>query len=435
MSKELTFQFPDYTEYQKKFVFNKSRFTYVFAAPQVGKTDGLLPWLLFLATKTKVIGANFWWVSPFQKQAFDAFTRLRRRVQQSPLKEYEHYIINMQRMSIEFVGGGVITFLTSDNVKSLFGVTVYGCVVDEAALCNEEAFNTVLSRLAKTGGPLKAISNVQGRNWFYKLCERVEKGEINDAEFFRVTIDDAIKAGLTTQQNIDQIKQNMSISRFNELYYCIARENFSNAFGIDNIHSCVISNEEIEDKQIVCFGCDLGSINDFTVLLGLNSVGQTVYCDRWQADWTLTKFRLKQQVLDKPCLIDATGLGIGIVDDLKSDGYDNFEPFTFSNKTKTELINELIIAVQQRQVGIKRSYDFLVNEMENYEMSYSKSGMIKFEAGTGHDDCVTALALAWKKYKKRPLCSFLPFLWGEKPTLLNLTDEKLMDEYNWIRLN
>ena len=122
-------------------------------------------------------------------------------------------------------------------------------------------------------------------------------------------------------------------------------------------------------------------------------------------------------------ILDATGVGDPIYDDLKR-VYSDVEGFKLTSGSKTELIQRLIVAVEQRRVswpGAARAevggrkaevskrrtsdrinkidrmgaWDVLTNEMKRYEYEISAAGHISYNAPAGyHDDCVIALALA-----------------------------------------
>ncbi|MEI6150500.1 MAG: hypothetical protein WCS01_15480, partial [bacterium] len=110
-------------------------------------------------------------------------------------------------------------------------------------------------------------------------------------------------------------------------------------------------------------------------------------------------------------ILDATGVGDPIYDDLKR-VLPDIEPFKLTAGSKTDLVQRLIVAVEQRQVcwpgtassqldgrAVGRSgggdWGVLTAEMKRYEYEIGPSGGISYGAPSGyHDDCVMALALA-----------------------------------------
>jgi hypothetical protein len=71
------------------------------------------------------------------------------------------------------------------------------------------------------------------------------------------------------------------------------------------------------------------------------------------------------------------------------------EPVKFTSLVKTQLVQRLVVAVEQRTVSWPRAWSVLTDEMKRYEYAIGASGAITYSAPSGfHDDCVMALALA-----------------------------------------
>ena len=69
-----------------------------------------------------------------------------------------------------------------------------------------------------------------------------------------------------------------------------------------------------------------------------------------------------------------------------------------TNLSKTQLIQRLIVAVEQREVAWPAAWTVLTDEMKRYEYKITGTGAITYNAPSGyHDDCVIALALANSK--------------------------------------
>jgi len=106
-------------------------------------------------------------------------------------------------------------------------------------------------------------------------------------------------------------------------------------------------------------------------------------------------------------ILDATGVGDPIFDDLKR-VLPDIEGFKLTAGSKTDLIQRLSVAMEQRRVswpctrasgtvqGTPASdWDILTNELKRFEYVIGPSGQVSYGAPSGfHDDCVIALALA-----------------------------------------
>jgi hypothetical protein len=87
---------------------------------------------------------------------------------------------------------------------------------------------------------VRVIGNVKGKhNWFYRLARKAEGG-MRDSAYFRLTADDAIKAGIFPSAEVASAREHMPEAAWRELYYAEASDDGSNPFGLDAIAACVI---------------------------------------------------------------------------------------------------------------------------------------------------------------------------------------------------
>ena len=184
-------------------------------------------WLFEKAHQPPKDGANYWWVAPVYSQAKIAFTRIRRTLP----KEGNLYQINQSDLSIRTPVGSTMWFKSGENPDNLYGEDVQAVVLDEISRMREEAFFAVRSTLTATGGSMKLIGNVKGtNNWSYKLARKVEAGEVPDWRYFKFTCEDAVKAGILEQEEIDAAERVLPKGIFLELYYGIPFVNSANKF-------------------------------------------------------------------------------------------------------------------------------------------------------------------------------------------------------------
>jgi hypothetical protein len=137
----------------------------------------------------------------------------------------------------------------------------------------------------------------------------------------------------------------------------------------------------------------------------MDSTGNVCYFDRFQTDWRTTK----QKILQLPkaaILIDSTGVGDPITEDLQRDGLD-VTGFKFSQTSKQQLMEGLQAAIHQRKISFPDG--IIVSELEIFEYQFTATG-VKYSAPSGfHDDTVMALALATqhvKQYSQKGRYSF-----------------------------
>src|SRR5690606_27708000 len=99
----------------------------------------------------------------------------------------------------------------------------------------------------------------------------------------------------------------------------------------------------------------------------------------------------------RPCLVDSTGFGEPVQEELQADGWKYFAGFKFSPFSKQHLMEGWAVSTQavlkgEREIGIYS--ETILQELETFEYEYTRTG-VRYTAPEGlHDDCVCSLALA-----------------------------------------
>ena len=197
-----------------------------------------------------------------------------------------------------------------------------------------------------------------------------------------------------SEKDVAEARSVMSKAEFEQEYMANPSENSANPFGNAFIRSCV---KPISNQPVVAFGIDVAKSFDHTVIIGLDNSGNVAYYDRFQMDWHNTKENIKR-LPRCPILIDSTGVGDPILEDLKRDGL-QIEGLKFTSQSKQQLMEGLSTAIQQSKIGFPDGV--IKDELEVFEYEFTKSG-VRYSAPTGfHDDAVCALALAWSNYSMK----------------------------------
>jgi hypothetical protein len=92
-------------------------------------------------------------------------------------------------------------------------------------------------------------------------------------------------------------------------------------------------------------------------------------------------------------LVDATSLGESVVEDLQNDGLRQVEGYTFTNRSKYEIVQELARLFAEHRLVIPYDHDIL-NELRYFAYDVTPGKVVRMEAKRGHDDIVMAMALA-----------------------------------------
>ena len=374
---------------QEDAFFCEDRYSITEASTKSGKTVGAMAWLLEQALQGG-IGKNYWWVAPILNQAKIAYRRMKDGMPSNV------YTSNDSESFIRLSNGATIWFRGSDNADSLYGEDVCAAVIDEASRCREDAWFAVRTTLTATRGPVRIIGNVKGRkNWFYNLARRAEIGE-KGMSYHRITANDAIKAGVLSQDEIDAARRDLPDEVFRELYYAEATDNIGNPFGVDEIAAC-LSTLSFEKPSV--WGWDLAKSVDYTGGIALDKNGKVCQFHRFQAPWGETQERMRQATGNVPALVDATGVGDAVLEPLQRSGAYRFEGFKFSAPSKQELMFQLRGAIHR--ADLKFPEGPIKVELESFEYEYTRQG-VRYNAPSGmHDDCVMALALAWRQYQDK----------------------------------
>jgi phage FluMu gp28-like protein len=386
----ITYNRPKLTDYQAAILDSEARFTITEAATKTGKTASHIIWLFEQAIQLKQ-NQTAWWVAPVYGTAMIAFNRMRNQV-----SDRNFFKVNETKMTLTTPVGSIIQFKSAEKPDNLYGDDVYCAIFDEFTRAREDAWFALRSTLTATGGRCKFIGNVKGKkNWGHKLAMRAKGGEPG-YEYHKITAYDAAKyselTGVTLEE-IEQAKRDLPEYVFNELYLAEAGDNQANPFGIDAIRTNIAP---LSLEPAVCYGVDLAKSTDHTVIIGLDRMGRTCFFERFQKDWQQTQHRVIEVIGQKPAMIDSTGVGDPITEEIQRK-CSKAEGMKFTSQSKQQLMEGLAVMIQKND--IRYPAGVIVDELEAFEFEYTRTG-VRYSAPSGmHDDCVCALALAVEKFR------------------------------------
>lgn len=390
--KQIQYKRPALYKKQELSVFHEKRYGFVEASTKAGKTHSHLVWLLEQAI-FGISGGNYWWVAPVYSQAKIAYNRMKAALPR------EYFTANETDLKITLISGQHLWFKSAEKPDNLYGDDVYAAVLDEASRARETAFHAIRSVLTATRGKLRCIGNVKGRkNFFYTYSRRAEAGD-PDMQYTKLTAYDAVEGGVLDAAEIEDAKRLLPEIVFRELYLAEPADDGGNPFGLKSIEMCVAP---LSNKPAVCYGVDLAKSHDWCVIIGLDDNGDTCSFHRFQKPWNDTVIDIKHIVGRIPCLVDSTGLGDPILEQLQSNGGSNFEGYHFSASSKQKLMEGLALSISS---GSIRFPDGVIKqELCEFEYKYTRTG-VSYSAPEGlHDDCVCALALA-NMIKSKPVAA------------------------------
>ena len=286
---------------------------------------------------------------------------------------------------------------SSSEPNSLLGERVDLEIVDEAELVPENVYyQNVKPSISSLGGRVYYIGTPRGKSWFKdKFFALKEKG----ASFNFKSTD----GKHYTPETLEELRKNTPDILFRQEYLAEFIDDAGTVFrNVDSIlENC---ESDAREGHHYIMGVDLAESEDWTVISVFDcDTKKEVHLDRFQKrDYPLQK----KQIIAKACrynnarvIMDVTGVGRPIYEDIMNEGV-FVEDFTFTGKSKEELIGKLIVAVEEKQIRLL-PIKVATDEMEAFEFKYrdEKTGLplknIKYGAPQGyHDDVVCSRALA-----------------------------------------
>lgn len=400
---DIEYDRPPLYPYQTAILDSQARFTVTIAATKCGKTASHIVWLFEQALQCKA-NQSVWWVAPTFYQAKIAYDRMKVQI-----SDRNFYKANETNLIITLVTGAKIYFKTAEKPDNLFGDDVYAFVFDEYTRARESAWFALRSTITSTGGKGKFIGNAKSKkNWGYKLAMKAKGGEDKEFEFFKITAYDAANCGMMTKdgrpmiEEIESAKRALPESVFNELYLAEASEDGSNPFGLKYI--AAICHPTLSTMPSVCHGIDVANKFDSTSIIGLDRLAyMSHYHNFTRTGWPHVIGTIKS-LPRVPAAQDSTGVGDPVLADVQQSN-DLIEGYIFTEQSKQRLMEGLAVAIQSRKVMISDDGDVingtgkLRHQLEQFEITYTRTG-VKYSAPEGeHDDDVCALALAWYKWQ------------------------------------
>jgi len=328
-----------------------------------------------------------WWVAPTYAQSMIAYRMLSKCVEviEENLKSERRIVL---------INGAEIVFKSADNPDSLRGEGLNILVIDEAGMIAREAWEEALRpALSDKKGRALFISSPRGRNWFYELFLRGKDKDSPEYESFSFP---TASNPFIDPADIEEARRSLPERVFRQEYLAEFIDDAGAVF--QNIKQCVGPVPQ-NPREPYSIGVDLAKYVDFTVVTVMDAQKHVIDIQRWnESSYPLQKEKIRHVCLkykDARIIVDQTGIGDPIVDDLRNSGL-SIEGLKFTNESKQSLIETLILTFEKQTITIP-DYKPLIHELEAFSYEMTKTGLIRYNAPSGyHDDCVISLALALK---------------------------------------
>lgn len=304
---------------------------------------------------------------------------------------------NAQKKILTLWNGNTIDFGSAERPELLEGFGYDVAVINEGGIIFKKRSlweNTLYPMLKHA--KVRIIGTPKGKNMFETLYRRYPNYSFS-----------AYDSPFWTEEEIEQAKLTMTQEAFRQEMLAEFIEGAGAVFR--NIHENIggsLLDKPLEGRRYA-LAADIAKHQDFTVILiGDLDTKEVVYHERFnQIDWGLQKTRIINAYKQFDCvrgIIDATGVGDAIFDDLKNSGLD-LEGFKFTSTTKQELVSNLSVSMDNQAIHYPR-IETLIDELEIYAYEQRANGQFSYSAPEGfHDDEVMALGLLNRAMSYKPI--------------------------------
>ena len=398
---------------QRKIIDNFADSPHKFGVVSTGRQFGksllaqnlLLYWLL---KTSKQKGA---WITPVYNQAKKVFNELTNAANEIITKQ------NKADLTIEFVNGSTLQFLSTDNYNTIRGFSFNYLVLDECAFIREEAVNeAVLPTLSALGKKCLMISTPKGKNWFYNYYLKGLDGGTDYISFRGISTDNPH----IDQHFVNEQSKSLPDNIFRQEYLAEFTEAGNDVFtGVDLV--CNISEWDAPTRnRRYYFGVDSGLTHDFSVLTILDESGRVAKIIRVngipleEIGRTFTTELKRFSVVGG--YIETNSIGRPMFELIKKE-IRSAQEFVTTNETKNQGIRNLIYKIQQGELELPSDKLFpqLKQELNAYSYKVNANGLITFNAPNGFfDDCVMSLMLANEAREKLLLKKSSIYVGGPK---------------------
>ena len=358
---------------QQVILDSSARFRVVMCGRRFGKSE--LSQIEIISNALR--GYNVAYITPTYKLAKTFFEKL---TQVIPFDN------NKSDLIITFPTKGSVEFFTGERLDNLRGRKFHFVVIDEASFIpnlEDGWLNSIRPTLTDYKGRALFVSTPKGKNYFYSLF--MKGGE--DWQSFKFSTYDN---PYIDKDEIDDARRQLPEAVFEQEYMANPMENAANPFGTNKITECI---KPISNLPAAYYGIDLAKSFDWTVIVGLDVNGHVAYFNRFQKDWKQTKETILTIDRSKPVMIDSTGVGDAITEDLQKN-FNSMHGFKYTSTSKQQLMELLSSSIHNNQIAFPEGP--IKDELDIFEYQYTATG-VRYNAPNGyHDDCVNALALAVK---------------------------------------
>lgn len=379
---------------QVEVVNSDARFRVLNAGRRWGKTKIGAKIALGEARKSKQM---IWWVAPTYAVVKRGYREVLRQLPDGVLSRPpapDTAFDSGRKVVLSFKNQTRMEFYSAERPDGMLGEGVDFAVLDEAAIMPKTVWEQIVrpTLMDRKGGGLM-ISTPRGRNYFYEGWKRGQD-EMYD-EWASWTFPTWTNPYIR-EEEIAEMQQTLPAAIFEQEVEAKFISKSAAVFRYDESSIRPLAKPEGQ----VFMGIDLAKSRDFTVLDAARAGDRLpCYADRFNSvSWPEQMRRIKVAVAkllkagadSVTLVVDSTGVGDPIVDDLELSGYD-VVPIKFSQQWKQQAVMLLSSDLERGSAFLTREQ---LPEFDSYSYTITNAGRWTFAAPDGgHDDRVSAKLL------------------------------------------
>lgn len=348
-------------------------------------------------------GQTFWWVAGqrFQLEAMwnalkPLLGPLRARIKQHPL------------LRAELPNGACVYGVSAENLDAIASHHPRAIYGDEVAKWRQQAYQLVRLRLLGSQPTRGLFLSTPRPNFWREMVRAGQEAKDGRWGYMHVTTP---QAGLISAGDIEAIRHDLPDELFRQEIMAEVLEGAGSVF--TKVRAAATGQPEAPvPARRYTIGYDPAKLRDFAVV-AVRREGRLVWLERWtKLPYTEQAERVTQLAHRygvSEVTIDAGGPGEAAAEMLEAR---RIWPrrVTFTNALKEQYVNAMVLRFEQGQIVLPSpshgpAYQALVDELTAFERCRTDAGLhYTYGAPEGsHDDCVTALMLAFGQEAQRPV--------------------------------
>ena len=337
-------------------------------------------------------------VSPTLGQGRKMFKEVKRALQSTPIFESA----NSTTLEINLTNGSSILFKSAEQQDGLRGHTVTGILaIDECAYVKDDIVFSVLPFVDANKAPILITSTpLFKRGVFYEFFKNGLEGKNG---FHSYDVCDYDTSALLSPEKLEIYRASVSPQIFKSDYLGQFITENSEIFGdLKKLCKGVVhkSNHHIMGIDWSTGGLDSSNDPDETAIAIMNEFRELEYIEGFRdKDTNQTLDYIIEKIVEygvEKCVVETNSMGRVYIDLLKrkiaSKGIRcSVVQFTTTNDSKRQIIEDLAVHCNNSTLTLIEDNKLFL-EMLAFQIKKTPTGKVTYEAGSGHDDLVMALA-------------------------------------------